>query len=38
MIGILTALHERENSGKGQMVDVAMLDCQVALLERDRPL
>lgn len=33
VIGILTALHERESSGKGQMVDVAMLDCQVALLE-----
>ncbi|MGB4594780.1 MAG: CaiB/BaiF CoA-transferase family protein [Anaerolineaceae bacterium] len=32
-IGILTALHEREKSGLGQMVDVAMLDCQVAILE-----
>jgi len=32
-IGILSALHERENSGKGQFVDVAMLDCQVAILE-----
>lgn len=32
-IGILTALHDREISGKGQMVDVAMLDCQVAVLE-----
>lgn len=32
-IGILAALHERENSGLGQMVDVAMLDCQVAILE-----
>ncbi len=32
-IGILSALHERENSGLGQMVDVAMLDCQVAILE-----
>ena len=32
-IGILTALHERERSGLGQMVDVAMLDCQVAILE-----
>lgn len=32
-IGILTALHERNQSGKGQMVDVAMLDCQVAILE-----
>lgn len=32
-IGILAALHERESSGLGQMVDVAMLDCQVAILE-----
>lgn len=32
-IGILAALHERERSGLGQMVDVAMLDCQVAILE-----
>ena len=31
--GILAALHERERSGVGQMVDVAMLDCQVAILE-----
>ena len=32
-IGVLAALHEREQSGKGQHVDVAMLDSQVALLE-----
>ena len=32
-IGVLAALHERERSGKGQHVDVAMLDSQVALLE-----
>ncbi len=32
-IGVLTALHERERSGKGQMVDVSMLDCQIAILE-----
>ncbi len=32
-IGILAALRERESSGMGQMIDVAMLDCQVALLE-----
>ena len=32
-LGILSALHERERSGQGQMVDVAMLDCQMALLE-----
>lgn len=32
-IGILSALKEREVSGQGQMIDVAMLDCQVSLLE-----
>ena len=32
-LGILSALHERERSGEGQMVDVSMLDCQVAFLE-----
>lgn len=32
-IGILTALISRNNTGKGQKVDVAMLDCQVAVLE-----
>ncbi len=32
-IGVLAALHERERSGRGQMVDVGMLDCQVAILE-----
>src|SRR3990172_414475 len=32
-IGILAALQERERSGKGQMVDVSMLDCQIAVLE-----
>jgi CoA:oxalate CoA-transferase len=32
-IGILSALVEREKSGLGQMVDVSMLDSQVALLE-----
>lgn len=31
--GILTALYNREKTGKGQKVDVAMLDCQVAILE-----
>ncbi len=32
-IGILSALHERKKSGKGQMLDISMLDCQLALLE-----
>lgn len=32
-IGILTALVSRNETGKGQKVDVAMLDCQVAILE-----
>ncbi len=32
-IGILAALHERERSGKGQAIDVSMLDCQVSVLE-----
>jgi CoA:oxalate CoA-transferase len=32
-LGILSALHERERSGEGQMVDVSMLDCQMAFLE-----
>jgi CoA:oxalate CoA-transferase len=32
-IGILAAVVHRSKSGEGQLVDVAMLDCQVALLE-----
>jgi CoA:oxalate CoA-transferase len=32
-IGILAALHHRTITGYGQKVDVAMLDCQVAILE-----
>ncbi|GIW06646.1 MAG: formyl-CoA transferase [Dehalococcoidia bacterium] len=32
-IGILAALQERERSGLGQMIDVAMLDSQIAILE-----
>lgn len=32
-IGVLAALRERARSGEGQMVDVSMLDCQVAILE-----
>lgn len=31
--GILAAVINRQRSGKGQMVDVGMLDCQVAILE-----
>lgn len=33
VVAILAALHEREMSGEGQWVDVAMLDSQVALCE-----
>ncbi|MDO8672316.1 MAG: CaiB/BaiF CoA-transferase family protein, partial [Dehalococcoidia bacterium] len=32
-IGILAAIHERNRSGLGQMVDVSMLDCQLSLME-----
>ncbi|MBI4286481.1 MAG: CoA transferase [Chloroflexi bacterium] len=32
-IGILGALQERQKSGLGQMVDISMLDCQVAIQE-----
>jgi len=32
-IGVVSALHERHASGRGQKVDVAMLDCQIAILE-----
>jgi CoA:oxalate CoA-transferase len=32
-IGILAALQARQHTGEGQMVDIGMLDCQVALLE-----
>lgn len=32
-IGVLSALNNRHETGKGQKVDVAMLDCQVAMLE-----
>ena len=31
--GLVAALFERERTGVGSMVDVAMLDCQVAILE-----
>ena len=33
VIGILTALRERETSGHGQLLDISMLDCQIAILE-----
>ncbi len=32
-IGILSALVVRDKTGKGQFIDVAMLDCQLAILE-----
>ena len=32
-IGICAALHHRARTGEGQMIDVGMLDCQVAILE-----
>jgi CoA:oxalate CoA-transferase len=32
-VGILAAVIHRDETGQGQMVDVAMLDCQVAILE-----
>lgn len=33
VIGILSALQARQKTGEGQLVDVAMLDCQVSILE-----
>lgn len=33
VIGIEMALYHREKSGHGQMIDVGMLDCQLAVLE-----
>ena len=32
-IGITSALHHRTRTGEGIMIDVAMLDCQIAILE-----
>jgi CoA:oxalate CoA-transferase len=32
VMGILSALFEREKSGEGQHVDISMLDCQVSML------
>ena len=32
-IGILAALNDRERKGEGSMIDIGMLDCQLAILE-----
>ena len=32
LVGLLTALYEREKSGQGQHVDIAMLDGQIAMM------
>jgi CoA:oxalate CoA-transferase len=32
-LGIVTALYDRKTTGRGQKVDISMLDCQVAFLE-----
>ena len=32
VMGILAALYERERSGQGQHVDIAMVDCQISML------
>lgn len=32
VMGILAALHERQQSGRGQHVDISMLDCQISML------
>ena len=32
-LGVSAALHHRAETGEGTMVDIAMLDCQVAILE-----
>lgn len=32
VMGLLAALYERERSGLGQHVDIAMVDCQIAML------
>jgi CoA:oxalate CoA-transferase len=32
-IGINAALYDRQKTGKGMLVDVSMLDCQIAILE-----
>jgi len=37
LIGILTALHARERTGKGQHVDIAYLDSVISLLSLEAP-
>ena len=32
-VGIISALYDRDRGGEGALIDVAMLDCQVAILE-----
>lgn len=32
VMGILAALHERQRSGRGQHVDISMVDCQISML------
>ena len=32
VMGVLAALYERERSGRGQHVDISMLDCQISML------
>ncbi len=32
VMGILAAVHERHHSGRGQHVDISMLDCQISML------
>ncbi len=32
VMGVLSALYERERSGRGQHVDISMLDCQISML------
>ena len=30
-VGVLAAVHERHKSGEGQLIDISMLDCQIAV-------
>lgn len=36
-VGVLSALHARTHTGKGQMVDLAMLDCAISVLMTSIP-